>query len=95
MVYIPCTYVHMCAESFGMLLAHVMALSLKSGDKLDVTVLSFTHVARSGVIRVLDVVFQAVAGTGGFSFEGFLERIYCKLCQTQVSCRCSTLKAHK
>jgi len=73
MVYVPCMYVNMCAESFGMLLAHVIALSLKSEDKLYVTVLSFTHVARSGVIRVLDVVFQAVAGTEGFSLEGFLE----------------------
>lgn len=71
MVYVPCTYVHLCAESFGMLLAHVVALSLKSGDKLDVTVLSFT--CRWAVIRVLDVVFQAVAGTEGFSLEGFLE----------------------
>ena len=34
----PCMYVHMC----GMLLAYVVALSLKFGDKFDVAVLSFT-----------------------------------------------------
>lgn len=83
MVYVLCTYVHMCAESFGMLLAHVVALSLKSGDKLDVTVLSFTHVARSGVIRVLDVVFQAVEEQNVSALSAFLSRIYHKLFETK------------
>ena len=87
MVYVPCMYVHMCAESFGMLLAHVVALSLKSGDKLDVTVLSFTHIARSGVIRVLDVVFQAVEEHKVSALRAFLSRIYHKLFETQLCCR--------